>query len=144
MEARPLGGRLLVCGGILVVVFCGIIVFFGVAVAEVPSVDVFDVLLSFFEGYAAGFFDVSRTGMVAGENEINVAVVSVGESSEVSDAAHDVLSRIERVFDAHVFGGGGHELHEPHGACVADGTRVEIAFDFDDGSDEGFGDAVDL
>ena len=82
--------------------------------------------------------------MVAGENEINVAVVSVGESSEVSDAAHDVLSWIERVFDAHVFGGGGHELHEPHGACVADGTRVEIAFDFDDGSDEGFGDAIKL
>lgn len=122
---------------VFILVFWGRFSIFGLLEEfEVPGVDIFDVLLGFFEWDSADAVDVSGACVVSGEDEVDIAVVAVGEAAQVPGSAKDILSWVEWVVNAHVFGGSGHELHEPHGADAADGARVKIAFDFNDGADE--------
>ena len=117
-----------------------------------PGVSVFvhelehlgDVSLGFFEGRdAAVCFDGAGTGVVGGERHLFVAFVEGEELGEVLGAAGDILGGVEDLADAHFCGSAGHQLHESACAGFGDGPRVEATFDFDDGEDECFVDAVD-
>lgn len=122
--------------------FCGIGGADFIFIFQVPVVDIFDVLLRFPEGDTAGAFDVSGACVVAREDEVDVAVVAVGESSQIARTAEDILSWVEGIADFHMFGGSGHELHKSHGARAADGGGIKVAFNFNDGADERGGDIV--
>ena len=80
--------------------------------------------------------DRAGAGVVRGQRQPLVAVVPVEQAPEVPGAAPDVLLGVERVDDAELPGGGGHELHQPQGTLGRSGAWVEPRLHLDDGADE--------
>ena len=75
-----------------------------------------------------GVFDPARAGIIGGQAEGHVAVVTVEQGAQVPGAAGDVFERIKRVGHPKFPGGGRHELHQAQGTLGRDGFGIEVRF----------------
>ena len=85
---------------------------------------------------AVVFVDCGGTGVVGGEGDSNVVVITAEQFVEVRGAAAHVLVWSEAVVYAEVGGGAGHELHETAGTGTTDGVGVAVALSLDDAGEE--------
>ena len=78
--------------------------------------------------------DGSFTCVVRRHRKDQIATESVGKDSQVSRAAQNVLSRIERISNAHVRRRARHQLHQSHGTGMAHHIWIEVTLNFDHGA----------
>ena len=119
---------------------------FGVAKSFVLTSD--DAAIEFVDdaGYVGAGLAIGRdavvfvhgggTGVVGGEGDSNVVVITAEQFVEIGGAAADVLVGSEAVVYAEVGGGAWHELHETACTSMADGVSVAVALGFDDAGEE--------
>lgn len=105
----------------------------------VGRIDILHVDPCLFEGDPVDLGNISGAGVVGCEDEVDVAVVAVGEQPKQFGAGDDVLARIKRVCALHLGRGTGHELHQPLRAHRAHRVGIEAGLDLDDRLDEGDG-----